>query len=1010
MKTRISLPCFIVLLCWCFTALIGQNWRLNFQHLSQSNGLSESVNAYVYKDSRGFIWASSLEGLNRFDGVEVKVYKRHPQNPNTLAGNLISSDFYEDEAGNLWFTTHEAIQCYRRQTDDFATYLLTDATGDTIREDYYAFHLSDNQFWVRTGLRQHGRVHLFSIDTQKNSILFPLNAHRCQVYTNSEDEITYLLSTMLPSNGTGLEWIRLQANKPPRRDTFFHQSKAGAWPKLRTKNAWIESDTSLWIGTDQGLLVFNPQSEAFQIFDGSPTELTGRIWDLAPYESHLLFVSTYEKGVWVFDREKRTFVDQIVHQSGQSGSLRDDVVRELYIDDHHNLWVSMWSYGLDYANLKKKKFRTLLAREQVDDRPIHIYGICETANGSILCGAAREQGLFMFNQAGALKQQFLPNRQQKGSLSTNSINHIFRDREDQIWIVTHFQLQLFNEQQGTFTTIGTEPAELHYIFQTKNGRLLLASQGIKEIVRGPEGYQIIPCPEFAGRSSEFLVIYQDRENRLYFSENGESLLIYREGNDGFVFETTLDGVGHCNAFQESVDGKNLWVASSYGVLKMPKDRPQDFRILNLSEDGLPAEAYYSILPDELGQLWLSSNHGLVVYQPQKKQYHRYGLADGLQGLEFNANAYLAASDGQFWLGGLNGLNVFQPTAIAPLPFSPQTYLKNILINDESRPLPATPGELPQLELSYNDNTVSFEFVALEYSNAAQNRYKYRLKNLDEDWVDNGNRGFARYPNIPAGKYQFQILSANSDGLWSTMPKTFDLTIHPPFWQRWWFYLLCILGISSLIYMLFQYRLQQILKLERMRIKISSDLHDDVGTILSGLAMQTEILELKARQEDKPKLQRIGEMSRNAMSRMRDTVWAIDARKDRIENLLDRMVEHAEEVLAPADIHYDIQTKGLDLRQKLPTQLRQNLYLIYKESITNIIRHSDADRVTIKLLNEGSSFEMLIQDNGSFSQKDYKTTGLGLSNIQMRAQQINAQVECKARPDGYRVWLQRRALG
>jgi signal transduction histidine kinase len=211
-----------------------------------------------------------------------------------------------------------------------------------------------------------------------------------------------------------------------------------------------------------------------------------------------------------------------------------------------------------------------------------------------------------------------------------------------------------------------------------------------------------------------------------------------------------------------------------------------------------------------------------------------------------------------------------------------------------------------------------------------------------------------------------------------------------------------------MYAVFQYRLEQALKVERLRVKISSDLHDDVGGMLSGLAMQTELLELTANEDTKPKLARVAEMSRSAMSRMRDTVWAIDARKDTLADLIDRMREHAEETLAPRNIQYSINTSSLELKRSLTTDVRQSLYLIYKEAITNVAKHSSGDTVNIDLGERQGKLEMSIHDNGDVQQKAYKTTGAGQSNMRMRAASIGAELLVDT-TKGFRIQLRHTAL-
>lgn len=175
------------------------------------------------------------------------------------------------------------------------------------------------------------------------------------------------------------------------------------------------------------------------------------------------------------------------------------------------------------------------------------------------------------------------------------------------------------------------------------------------------------------------------------------------------------------------------------------------------------------------------------------------------------------------------------------------------------------------------------------------------------------------------------------------------------------------------------------------------------------AMQSEVLELTASDKDKSKLRRIGEISRDAMARMRDTVWAIDARKDKLENLLDRMREHAEETLGPRGVRFDIEAEQLSLKQNLPANIRQNVYLIYKEAVTNAAKHSNGDTMLVTLKKTTTGFEMRIRDNGKMPEKAYKTTGSGTSNMQMRAEKIGGTLEI-SREDGFEVVLRLKGLG
>ncbi len=211
------------------------------------------------------------------------------------------------------------------------------------------------------------------------------------------------------------------------------------------------------------------------------------------------------------------------------------------------------------------------------------------------------------------------------------------------------------------------------------------------------------------------------------------------------------------------------------------------------------------------------------------------------------------------------------------------------------------------------------------------------------------------------------------------------------------------GIGIFIYFFLQNKVKRVQQIENLRTKISSDLHDDVGSMLSGLAMQAELLEMTSSESEKPKLQRIAKIGRSAMLQMRDAVWAMDARQDHMSDLVDRMREFAEETLVLKGIKYEFKIENVNLEKKILPDLRQNLYLIFKEALTNIIKHSNATEVTLIMKNNGDSFNFQIIDNGAVQEKNYKTTGLGTSNMKMRADRIKAHLEIKIQ-NGFGVYL------
>ena len=289
-----------------------------------------------------------------------------------------------------------------------------------------------------------------------------------------------------------------------------------------------------------------------------------------------------------------------------------------------------------------------------------------------------------------------------------------------------------------------------------------------------------------------------------------------------------------------------------------------------------------------------------------------------------------------------------------------------------------------------------------YSRTDKNQFSAWLEGYEPGWVKLGNTPFVRYNNLPAGEYTLHINGSDPNGNPSQTPILLDIKVHPKFYTTWPFLSLVALLLFGLGSGLFRYQLVQQLRVERLRTRLSSDIHDEVSGLLSGIAMQTDVLrELSQDNYMEEKLKAIGETSRKAMSKMSDIIWSTDSRKDRMSDLVERMREHADDILLKLNIPYDFRLEKIDETRKIPVNIRQNLYFIYKEAVNNIAKHADATRVIIRLTNQGNSFQMIVHNNGHPRVQNSRKAGQGLSNMEMRAQRIKANIDI-LNHDGFTV--------
>ena len=507
-------------------------------------------------------------------------------------------------------------------------------------------------------------------------------------------------------------------------------------------------------------------------------------------------------------------------------------------------------------------------------------------------------------------------------------------------------------------------------------------------------------------------ILEGQEKTLWIGTDNGLVAIDRERAVANIFRIQPDNpIGLSSntiyVIHQDSTGK-LWLGTNNG-LNILDPATREVRTLD-KRNGLVSNTVCGIVPARDGNYWISTYYGLSFYEPDKNQFRNFYAEDGFSHDEFNRFSFYRDEHGTYYFGGVNGMNSFHPEELLVNTPPPQVLLTKLTrFNSASGGLIEECNSLCEVEevtISPYDFYFQLHFMLPDYSSPRKNQFKAWLEGYEKNWIYLGTTPNIRYSKLPPGKYTLHLNGADPNGNWSPNPISINIRVQPIFYRTWWFICLAIIVISGITYLIVRFRLGQKLKVERLRTKLSSDLHDEVSGLLSGIAMQTDVLqEIVIDQNSKRKLRVIGEKSRKAMSKMSDVIWSIDSRNDKVGDLLYRMHEHAEEMFTPLSIQYHFRIGRLDRNVKMRVKIRQELYFIFKEAVNNIVKHANATRVDIHLFNNGNQFEMVIHDNGHGKTKmnGYGKTGQGLANIRMRAQRIKAHLEI-LNGNGYTVQL------
>ncbi|MGK7368665.1 MAG: sensor histidine kinase, partial [Candidatus Halalkalibacterium sp. M3_1C_030] len=495
-----------------------------------------------------------------------------------------------------------------------------------------------------------------------------------------------------------------------------------------------------------------------------------------------------------------------------------------------------------------------------------------------------------------------------------------------------------------------------------------------------------------------LSVEKDEEGAIWFATYG-GVSRYKEGD--FTNYTIRDGLPNNGILDilKDRDG-NMWFSTFSGISMLSDDG----FITITEEEGLPDEVCYFILQDNSGIYWIGTKIGVVRFDyelykeavddgERRKAFKLITQDQGLIANETNAGAGYKDENGILWFGTVGGLTRFDPEKAPVNNAPPKVHIENVSISGE-------PVENRRnVKISSENKNIGIEYIGISFSAPEQVLYEYRLRGSGEGWQQT-NRRSVRYSALLPGDYTFQVRAQNNDGIWSEETASLSFTVMAPFWMQWWFVLLVLVVLIGIFLFIYNYyRVKKMVDIERMRVRIASDLHDDVGSALTEIALQSDFLQTTDVDEQvKQSLDQIGTQSRKIVSSLDDIVWSIDARNDTLGDLTDRMQDYINNMLPQKEVQY--QFDDLDMDDKIPVSMKENLYLIFKEAVNNIAKHSDADKVEVVLKDRNGSFDLYIHDNGQGIKPERKS-GQGLRNMKMRAKRIDAGIEFE-NEDGFTV--------
>lgn len=1010
--------------CKLFSQVGLDSIRLNFETFSTKEGLSQGMVRSLIQDKEGYMWFATKDGLNKFDGYHITVYRNNAADPFSLPDNYVTQ-LVEDENGNFWVgTSTKGLYLFDKKHEKFY-HVTAVEIGEQLENNDIDFMQCQNGHLL---MGRSSDIYMYDVSklrAQDYSTDNLNNIKQIFSYNDFQEEIKYkysyrgLLSYQwMPDNklwvcfqdkiiiatpdATLNNWMKseivLSALALPVNDEnvvhAIHLKISNKY--LITNSKWVavydaatnsiiykttiekkgilnskpipDADGNIILENGEVMYRFDPASYTLKkVISNNPATKTGR-FSSAIDRNGILWLGTPGQGVLKYDKRKELFRSNFHSDK----TLLNAINNKLVVLKNNNDINTLNPLGNNFDNLFPPGF----AKQNWNS----IGFLTITKNEEI-----------WFTTSGFDGTEYLLNYKPENKkiirfkLSLHSIGKVyalFSDNENQLWALIHCtdnkrKTVKLNKENGEAIAAYTFPIkndlnEYPFIsqhYQDKNGNFWFGTmQGLFK---------------FNEKNSQW---YQWKNN----PGNKNSL------STNMIFSICAD---------TKEPEKFIWLGTNGAGLNQFDIENEKFVRYNI-QNGLPNNVVYGILPDETGNLWLSTNKGISCFNTTNKSFRNFSQDDGLFGDEFNRYEFAKLKNGDLAFGGIGGFVVFNPMKILEQKNIPEIVFTDFFINNksvdwktDSSILNSCIGYTKSIRLEPEQDIFTISFSTLNFGNNDKTFYKYYLEGYDKNWTEPSNKNEATYTNLSPGDYVLHVKGTNGDGVWSKEGNSIRIIVLPYWYQTWWFKLIIFQLVLSILYLIYKYRLKQALKLYTLRNNIASDLHDEIGSTLSSISLSSLIIQKKIKDDTNqvlPLLDQITTNTDNMMEAMSDIVWSINTKNDHFDNVTNRMCAFAIELLEPLNCttHFTIDPLVKDI--KLNMGQRKNIYLLFKEAIHNTAKYAEAKNVWVDIrMFKNISIEMRIKDDGIGFTKNSGTEinlgGNGLINMEKRTKELNGKL-------------------
>lgn len=731
----------------------------------------------------------------------------------------------------------------------------------------------------------------------------------------------------------------------------------------------------------------------------------------------LLYVYYPHTGIWVLNLKTGEY-NEVWEENYRFAMWEQE--NSFFVGQDGTLWMGLKTGLLKIPN-HQARFECLL--EDFPGLPVKpsMREVIEDSNGDLYMGSY--QGLLHYRRETAEWQvfsSFEAPMSKESAISGGLLNDV---DSDYLYIVSEgVPFYRFNKKKNVFETgfytlmadsSFAKNLHLHCLLKDRNGKIWIG--GAKGLMSYDPQTQELK-PENGGRFAigNFSVTYMKQSidgNIIWLCTSGGLFRLDITKGITQKFDTQSRPALSEDAIFVVDEDKygNLWIGTRGGGIDIIDQTRTHVRNINTRNSSLCNDVVYSLLWENEHTVWFGTQRGLSRYDTYQDMFRNYFVEDGLCHNEFNRNSFFKDSHGIMHFGGVAGITAFNPHTVAEASTRVALFVSRVEAwngrdHSKKRYSPASSGKIV---MEPDDQSLTFSLGLSDYTRPKEHIYYYRIIGLrDDEWTSIGNQHILRLESLPYGNWTVELKAVNARGIPSDNIPGYTVIVKQPFYKTDWFFVLLNLAGVTLIYGVFWFRFQHLRKLAEQKVQIASDLHDEIGSIVTGIARHASLLNKTTltEEEKQVKVNTIINASRSLSVSIRDVLWSIDARNDTAGNLAGYMLERTQDILSRMGIALRFYTSDVDEKLTISTSTRQHIYRIFKEAVNNALKHSAVTCITVTYSHRATGFCLIVENDGLLPPNEVTKThsGQGLKNIEMRAKKLKAIAKFIRLPDKFKV--------